>query len=420
MDYKIQDTTLTGIANAIRAKEESSGSIKVSDFASRISAIESGGNGFLATDMNARLPYSQNWKSITYGDGKFVAIAHGESEAAISYDGINWTAMSVVYNEPWQSITYGNGMFVAVAFNSRIITYSTDGITWGNTALFSSKKTLYSVTYGNGKFVAVGSNVCAVSDNGRIWTESTLPFSCDSVAYGNGMFVAASGYRSDMLCYSTDGINWETTTTPVSIGYNPNVVFGAGKFVIVSSYFGFAIYSTNGVDWEVALMPSCSYWSTLAYGDGVFVAVSDYVGEPPAFSYDGINWALTSYEGVNAMSVIYADGKFVAIDNETSDVRISYDGINWYTSYTGLTDAKGKDVTGYVLSKLGRLPYSDINNTVVRFTLDGQSLTAYSGHTWYEWYENGHGYEVQDHIRHCTTTNRLQILCLRPQRRLTS
>lgn len=42
--YSINDTTLTGIANAIRAKDGTANPIAVSDFATRISAIQTGGS----------------------------------------------------------------------------------------------------------------------------------------------------------------------------------------------------------------------------------------------------------------------------------------------------------------------------------------------------------------------------------------
>lgn len=42
-EYLIKDTTLSDIADAIRAKDGTTDAIPVSDFASRISAIESGG-----------------------------------------------------------------------------------------------------------------------------------------------------------------------------------------------------------------------------------------------------------------------------------------------------------------------------------------------------------------------------------------
>lgn len=41
-EYLIQDTTLSDIADAIRAKEESTGTIQVNKFASRIAAISTG------------------------------------------------------------------------------------------------------------------------------------------------------------------------------------------------------------------------------------------------------------------------------------------------------------------------------------------------------------------------------------------
>lgn len=40
--YSIEDTTLTGIGDAIRAKEGSTGAIPVSDIPSRIAAIQTG------------------------------------------------------------------------------------------------------------------------------------------------------------------------------------------------------------------------------------------------------------------------------------------------------------------------------------------------------------------------------------------
>jgi len=58
----------------------------------------------------------------------------------------------------WHSVTYGNGKFVAVAYNGTITTramYSTDGINWSLGATPNVNIGWYSVTYGNGKFVAV-------------------------------------------------------------------------------------------------------------------------------------------------------------------------------------------------------------------------------------------------------------------------
>jgi hypothetical protein len=76
------------------------------------------------------------WNSITYGNGKFIAII--KFFAVYSTDGINWTEITLPSNADWRSVAYGNGKFVAVAYNSNKAAYSTDGINWTETTLPSS------------------------------------------------------------------------------------------------------------------------------------------------------------------------------------------------------------------------------------------------------------------------------------------
>ena len=70
------------------------------------------------------------------------------------YGGITWTQRALPVSGDWRSVTYGNGVFVAL--NSAIAATSPDGITWTQRALPVSGD-WYSVTYGNGVFVAVAS-----------------------------------------------------------------------------------------------------------------------------------------------------------------------------------------------------------------------------------------------------------------------
>ena len=150
------------------------------------------------------LPRSQNWSSVTYGNGVFVAVAYGSAVAATSPDGINWTEQSLPSSQSWISVTYGNGVFVAVAYGSAVAATSLDGITWTARTLPSSQS-WYSVTYGNGVFVAVanGTAVAATSPDGINWTTQTLPSSQSwlSVTYGNGEFVAVA-YNSAVAATS--------------------------------------------------------------------------------------------------------------------------------------------------------------------------------------------------------------------------
>ena len=157
------------------------------------------------------LPSSADWKSVTYGNNKFVAVADTSRKAAYSTDGINWTASTLSDYSRWYSVTYGDGKFVAVAIDSNTAAYSTDGITWTSSTLPSS--TDWRVTYGNGKFVAVtynNSNTAAYSTDGITWTASTLPENnyWGSATYGDGKFVAIVGYSSNKAAYSVNGITW--------------------------------------------------------------------------------------------------------------------------------------------------------------------------------------------------------------------
>ena len=69
------------------------------------------------------MPSTANWYSVTYGNGKFVAVANNSNKTAYSTDGITWTAATLPSSANWGSVTYGNGKFVAVAYNSdKVIT----------------------------------------------------------------------------------------------------------------------------------------------------------------------------------------------------------------------------------------------------------------------------------------------------------
>ena len=259
------------------------------------------------------LSSSANWRSVTYGGGKFVAVAYGSNNVAYSTDGITWKAATLPSSASWYSVTYGTGKFVAVARDSAKAAYSEDGITWTAAVLPSSSK-WYCVTYGGGKFVATmsGSNKAAYSVDGITWISTTMPSSAGwrSVTYGNGKFVAVA-YSSDKAAYSTDGITWTAATMPYSVEWG-SVTYGDGKFVAVGG-LDKAAYSADGITWTAAAtMPSDMYWYGATYGSGKFVAMGGH--DNAAYSTDGINWtAATMPSDRYWYSVTYGGGKFVAV-----------------------------------------------------------------------------------------------------------
>ena len=202
--------------------------------AKTVLAIE---KGMILKRLNVQLPNSYGWNSITYGNGKFVAVEIRTDQAAYSEDGINWTTSTMPSSAKWNSVTYGNGKFVAITYNSDKAAYSEDGINWTASTMPSSAK-WNSVTYGNGKFVAITSNSDkgAYSEDGISWTASTMASSeyWYSVTYGNGKFVAII-LNSDKSAYSEDGITWKNTIEYLSQN-NSNITENVRSTIGIPSY----------------------------------------------------------------------------------------------------------------------------------------------------------------------------------------
>ena len=275
------------------------------------------------------MPSSQEWESVCYGNGKFVAVSdkYNSNIFAYSTDGINWTEGTMPSSQWWNSVCYGNGKFVAVGDGT--FAYSTDGITWTKGTLPKYVAALHSICYGNNKFVVIvsGTNIFAYSTDGINWTEGTMPSEqgWNSVCYGNGKFVAvttgSASSGSNIFAYSTDGINWTQGTMPSSQWWH-SICYGNGKFVAVgavsirSNIFD---YSTDGINWTEGTMPSEQYWNSVYYGNGKFVTVA-YNSNEYAYSTDGINWTQgTMPSSQDWYSVCYGNGKFVAVCDQ-SDV----------------------------------------------------------------------------------------------------
>ncbi|MDB4273901.1 InlB B-repeat-containing protein, partial [Algibacter sp.] len=277
------------------------------------------------------------WSSITYGNGLFVAVAR--NSVMTSPDGMTWTAQTSAADNYWSSITYGNGLFVAVARNS--VMTSPDGMTW--TAQTSAADNYWSsITYGNGLFVAVSytgnGNRVMTSPDGITWTSrsSAADNSWTSVTYGNSLFVAMASTGTARLMTSPDGVTW-TSRVSGTPGYEwsgRDVTYGNGLFVAVTD--NNVMTSTNGIYWESQTVENNYnnyYWRGVTYGNGYFVAVS-YYGRGVMTSTDGINWVLrASAVDNNWNSITYGNSKFVAVSSTGTGNRVMT------SSFSTVTDA---------------------------------------------------------------------------------
>ncbi|MDR1408936.1 MAG: hypothetical protein LBJ12_01410 [Oscillospiraceae bacterium] len=207
------------------------------------------------------------------------------------------------------------------------------------------------VIFANNKYVALlttegaeyGNDLVAASDDGVDWDIGLLAdnYILDDIAFGNDIFVGIRGGGSlNRFFTSPDGINW-TTRNP-NLGNNlqqgrNNIAFGNGLFVAVSNSGGYypntvsnPLYrittSPDGIDWIQRPAPIEDAWASICFGGGQFVARgTNYI----IVSEDGINWQEYSVNStVMPTTIVYGGGLFISQKSADNFVTSS-DGINW-------------------------------------------------------------------------------------------
>jgi hypothetical protein len=263
------------------------------------------------------------WTEVIYVDGKFWAVGYGTSiRVMYSEDlGESWIAVEnpgVTDQRWWNSVTYGNGKFVAVArvgngsdvnVDTPRIMYSENGTEWTMTTSTRDTNDWQSVTYG----------VAASDGVGRFVAVARRP------PYDN----ATRGIEK--IAYSEDGINWTAVSSPDDNREWLSVTYGDGRFVAVGGewdnynvYWARKImYSDDGINWTSVSISGDSRAHSLTYGStGYFVATGEAAsGEDLRYSKDGVNWtkAMHSHSpSANYHGIVHGGGRFVAVGGSAS------------------------------------------------------------------------------------------------------
>ena len=169
-----------------------------------------------------------------------------------------------------------------------------------------------------------------------------------NAAYGGNVLknLVASGWQ--FPCYSADGINWTKGAWPPGLastaGSPPGsngpytwywVIYGNGKYIAATSSFPLTklAYSTDGITWaEAGTSPINAVFTCGAYGNGVYVFLSNQGGANMITSTNGINWTSRTVGGNSWYNMTYANGIFTATGGTSPTiVAKSTDGINWST-----------------------------------------------------------------------------------------
>ena len=294
----------------------------------------------LLKSADVSLPTSAQWRQVIYGNGKFIAVAYTPGVSAYSEDGIHWTQFTMRDDVSWIGIACNDQKFVAINSSLSPIFYSTsaNGLSWEQANVTATSKDLMSaVAYGNGKFIALaagtnGNKGVAYATNAMNWDyRFVMPVQAQwkSIAYGNGKFVAVA-YNSSITAYSADGLNWTQATLPSQNTWM-SVTYGGNKFVAVAEEE--IAYSVDGVNWVLKDSPISGQLTCVTYGDGKFVAAIDNSAYA-IYSTNGVKWEISRItpDSIHQSwrSVTYGKGKFVAIADSSDIIAYSRDGINWY------------------------------------------------------------------------------------------
>ena len=186
----------------------------------------------------------------------------------------------------------------------------------------------------------------------------------NDVAYGLGKFVAITDTWSSTpsaITRSQTGETWSTQTTPFT-GRNWYRVTSGGtsgneRFVSVETGGDKVMWSNDGETWNIVTAHS-AYWEGVAYGNGVFVAVSQ--GNVMTSSDNGLTWTLVTLQG-DWRGLTFggssSGGVFVAVGSSGSDkVATSPDGLNWTIARSPAsgTDPRWQSVTHGVVNGSSR------------------------------------------------------------------
>lgn len=318
-------------------------------------ALKTAGSGYNALSEEQREALLENGlyngeevndaEVFTQYDGKFV-----EVDKTLNPGGDWGTSTRVAPEYVDTRGLYGKGVISITAQNSGV-SYSKDkGRTWsyvsggpGRSVMFGAVNSAFNGEY----FIANNGSAYYTSDDAITWTYRGscvgLPSSTGSAVYGfeygNGMYVLTR--QDGNTYYSTDGINWNTSTQ--MSGKNASCTcFANGKFVAITSTKVYT--SENGADWVEASKPNGN-GIQCAGGNGVFV-ISDVAnatyGSSNKFFYStdgGLTWK-TSYttSSRNWCGLTWCGDRFFAVSHKDNLYTYSFDGINWTEGTMPWTD----------------------------------------------------------------------------------
>lgn len=262
---------------------------------------------------------SDSGRSLIHNQGRFILV--GSVAPNIMYSdngGVNWTNASAPATG-YRSVAANGDTVVAVGDNTgghRVAVSTDNGATWALTTTGVGTIVWNGVTFGGGLFVAVGdsggTSTVMTSVTGTTWTVRTaLSGTWNEVTYADGLFVAVGSFGANRAMTSPDGITWTVRTIGASTWRS---VTGEGGLFVAVGGGGAIATSPTGVTWTSRTKcGTASALSSVTFGDGVYVLVSEDGGDRINTSPDGVTWSCVTAPFVgNFRDVAYGSGRFIS------------------------------------------------------------------------------------------------------------
>lgn len=166
----------------------------------------------LETWLSVDLPDEHIWATIAYGNGIFVIADEQDSATTNVYYSTDFTEWKEATTLPFgevRSITYGNGFFVALSNQGHVAYCSYENITNWKSNDEIPQSDYAPIIYGNNTFLAASHNddVLLTSTNLLEWNVNSLLTLPKNYFFGSGMFVFLG--QDEVFYPSFDGINWK-------------------------------------------------------------------------------------------------------------------------------------------------------------------------------------------------------------------
>jgi hypothetical protein len=305
---------------------------------------------------------------VVFANGQFIGLGF-LAVLVTSDDGTDWKALGLAPMESPTGLAYGDGTYVLVGWvdgdtydygTACPIATSPDGVVW-------------TPQYGPPGYSGFGGPGPA----GTWWTVSTAGPG-RAIVYGNGLFVVpVTANGAPGFLTSPDGVQW-TLQTFGDITAIWSLAFGNGLFVALGctgSYLfpeseSFLLTSQDGQVWTKHLGGTDGWLGWVDYGNGTFVRgwrqfVYGGAGWQPqsvAVSTDLVTWTTNAGGGSTTFvpgSIAYGNGLFVASE-DSGALWASPDGLHWAMQSPGLSNVLSSVAYGnsvFVGTRDGAVPW---------------------------------------------------------------